>query len=82
MIRKYSLSGVVLAAAFILGLSFSYRPANAAADPPTGKGKCIGLTVVGATREIGARLYRTFEDGTVESYLADRDDVEWTKLGK
>jgi hypothetical protein len=82
MIRKYSLSAFALAAAFMLGLLFSYRPASAALDAPAGKGKCLGLTVVAPTREIGARLYRAFEDGTVELYMADRDDLPWTKLGK
>jgi hypothetical protein len=90
MFRRHGLSAFACALAFILGLSFSYHPVNAVAigptnvpaDGPAGKGKCLGLTIGEVSGVNGVKLYRTFEDGTVEWNMTDRNDVPWMKIGK
>jgi hypothetical protein len=81
MIRKYSLSAFAVAIAFLLGLSFSYRPVSAA-DAPAGKGKCISLTLGGQSGPNSVKLYRTFEDGTVEWCVSDSENMPWMRVGK
>jgi hypothetical protein len=87
MFRRTSLSVCALAAAFGLGAFLSHEPAAVQAQPVAGPGKCVGFAAVQSLSPGMYRIYRVFEDGTVEK----ADDVpekeeryrgEWRKVGK
>jgi hypothetical protein len=87
MLRQTSLSGCALALAFGLGALVFRQPAAVNAQPVAGHGKCVGFSAVQSLSPGTYRLYRAFEDGSVEK----SDDVpekeekyrpEWRKAGK
>ena len=56
---------------------------EARAETRSAKGKCMGLTTQRLNEKI-VRLYRVFEDGTVEAWDDGEgsESKEWAKIGK
>jgi len=77
--RRSSVTGFGIAAAFVLGTLVGNRPASA--DPPAGHGKCCGIATVpwGSSRYM--YVFRAFEDGTVQrmsdEVLPAEQDGKW-----
>jgi hypothetical protein len=78
MLQRSSVAAFALIVAFILGGFLMSRPPTVTAQPPAGRGKCVGMAVQGAV------VYRAFEDGTVESLShADGPPAKaWRKVGE
>src|SRR4051794_22141550 len=90
MVRRSAISVFALAVAFVLGMLLANRPATAIAQPPGGRGKCVGVSSVQTQSGRGSngsntRIIRAFEDGTIEEYDGGGvvgESGEWKKLGK
>jgi hypothetical protein len=84
MVRRSAVSAAAVVVAFLLGLVLANRPVAVNAQTPAGHGKCIAVSPIPSRTDPNSyRVYRAFEDGTVES----ADDMpgtpaEWRKLGK
>jgi hypothetical protein len=73
------------AEAFALGMMLSNRPAMVSAQPPDGRGKCVGISVVQKPNSPGGHcIFRAFEDGKLE--MLDMENSAsygpWKKVGQ
>jgi hypothetical protein len=66
MLRRSSATVFGLAVAFGLGYMVSWNPTAAPAQAQPLKGKCIGIKAVLLLTDNDIKVYRAFEDGTVE----------------
>jgi len=87
MLRQTSLRMCALATAFGLGALVSRQPAAVNAQPVAGRGKCVGFAAVQSLSPGTYRLYRAFEDGSVEKSddIPEKEEkyrADWRKAGK
>jgi hypothetical protein len=82
MIRRSAISTFALAGAFVLGMLMSNRPTAVLAQPANlPRGKCVGISAV---HTMPFRVYRAFEDGTVEATNDGANGIStpWVQIGK
>jgi hypothetical protein len=82
MSRAASVTMCVLAVALSLAALLSSRPAHVGAQPGAARGRCVGISTERTGLQSGVRVYRAFEDGTVEALNDEGNSLGWQKVGK
>lgn len=72
-----------LAVAYLIAGNLS-RPADAQQAELLGNKRCVGIATATLRREnpVVTRVYRIFDDGTVETYDDGAPDAKWRALGE